>query len=455
MRYVKWDGARQPPPLRLIQSHNALLFYDRYHRPGGQRIGQHAPSPATPPRLPPSPLPALSQHPVQHLLTALIAGMAGAQPRAARAAAPRPAAAAAALVLVLLLAAAPRAAAGPRDPKGARISLRAKWPGTPLLHEAAEFLVRPPGGAASGQQAAVWRFSPQAARKHPMQPNWHPRDLLHKNNAHPQAEEDPELFWRWAEEWAPGGASAKAAAGATAPDQCWAHIAGAGGAHLSRPMSQLFAASLAARQYSPRLEMFRQLALASRAQLAAAGSPAAAACCWALLRGAAYTEPAPLEAALAAALTAGGQQADGAGGSAGAVYPFDHLYAPPDSAAPPLIATAPSTLPVELYAPLGSACGARLHAVLAAAVARSDAAAAAAAAAGTAAPPRLAYAWRPLLDAAACGSAGSGVHACVALGSEGPLVLPGYGVEMALKNMEYKAEDEGKKVGGRAVVGRG
>ena len=49
---------------------------------------------------------------------------------------------------------------------------------------------------------------------------------------------------------------------------------------------------------------------------------------------------------------------------------------------------------------------------------------------------RLAYAVRPLAlegcDAGACGDYGRG----------GPLQLAGYGVELALKNMEYKAMDE-------------
>ena len=49
---------------------------------------------------------------------------------------------------------------------------------------------------------------------------------------------------------------------------------------------------------------------------------------------------------------------------------------------------------------------------------------------------RLAYAVRPLAlegcDARACGDYGRG----------GPLQLAGYGVELALKNMEYKAMDE-------------
>lgn len=59
-----------------------------------------------------------------------------------RAAARRAAAAPPLLVLLLLLAMAGSAAAARPEPKGAKITLRAKWPGTPLLHEAAEFLVR-------------------------------------------------------------------------------------------------------------------------------------------------------------------------------------------------------------------------------------------------------------------------------------------------------------------------
>lgn len=239
------------------------------------------------------------------------------------------------------------------------------------------------------------------------------------------------------EEWAPGGAAA-AASGPT-PEQCWGGIQCAGAAHLSPAMGRLFGVSLAARQYSPRLEMFRQLAEASRAELAAAGSPAA--CCWALLGGRAYTEAALLEAALAAVLSTRAAQHEAKGGGAGAVYPFDHIYSPPGAAAPPLNITAPTTVPVELFAPLGSTCGAELHAVLAVAVTRSEAAAAASAEGS--APPRLAYAWRPVLHATACSQ---GVHACTSLGTQGPLVLPGYGVELALKNMEYSAQDDSKTV---------
>ncbi|EFN52002.1 hypothetical protein CHLNCDRAFT_59065 [Chlorella variabilis] len=301
--------------------------------------------------------------------------------------------AAVALLLLAALAGVPAARAARRETKGVKITVQAKWQATPLLHEAAEFL----------------------------------------------ADEVPALFWRFVEEWQRGS---EALGGAPSPQQCWAGIRQAAAAHLSPNMARLFSAALAARQYSPRLEMFRQLAWESVA--------AAPACCWALLGGAAYTEAAPLEAALAAALQAkAAALREGAGrgveGGAGAVYPFDHIYAAAASSAPPLNITAPATVPVELFAPIGSRCGAQLHAVLAAAAERADAAAAAAAA--PAAAPRLAYAWRPLLDAAACSAAGEGVvHPCTALGTEGRLVVPGYGVELALKNMEYNAQDDSKKV---------
>ena len=39
------------------------------------------------------------------------------------------------------------------ETKGAKISLHAAWPSTPLLHEAAEFLVRWPAAACSGANA--------------------------------------------------------------------------------------------------------------------------------------------------------------------------------------------------------------------------------------------------------------------------------------------------------------
>lgn len=57
--------------------------------------------------------------------------------------------------------------------------------------------------------------------------------------------------------------------------------------------------------------------------------------------------------------------------------------------------------------------------------------------------PKLAYAWRPLLPDGCTAGSGS----CSSLGTQGRLVVPGYGVELAIKNMEYNARDDSQKVG--------
>ena len=52
---------------------------------------------------------------------------------------------------------------------------------------------------------------------------------------------------------------------------------------------------------------------------------------------------------------------------------------------------------------------------------------------------KLAYAYRPVL-LASCND----IDACARLGQAPALQLPGYGVEMAIKNMEYSAMDDAK-----------
>ena len=64
-----------------------------------------------------------------------------------------------------------------------------------------------------------------------------------------------------------------------------------------------------------------------------------------------------------------------------------------------------------------------------------------AAARDTSRPAPLTYALRPVLLAACMGSA----HPCALVGADrGRLQLPGFGVEMAIKNMEYSALDDSK-----------
>lgn len=44
------------------------------------------------------------------------------------------------------------------------------------------------------------------------------------------------------------------------------------------------------------------------------------------------------------------------------------------------------------------------------------------------------------------------IHACAALGTEEQLVMPGYGVEAVLKNMEYSAMDDKSKADAAAAA---
>lgn len=57
--------------------------------------------------------------------------------------------------------------------------------------------------------------------------------------------------------------------------------------------------------------------------------------------------------------------------------------------------------------------------------------------------PEVVYALRPLL-LEGCGETQLGPGSCLFMGTGGLLNLPGFGVEMAIKNMEYSALDDSK-----------
>ena len=166
--------------------------------------------------------------------------------------------------------------------------------------------------------------------------------------------------------------------------------------------TQVLLASLALRKYSPRVELFRSL---EPVESAPKGS-----CCWVQLPGGRAVSSAPeLRAALA---TLSGAEADAA-----TVHPLDHVHPGSPAAARSAI----------LYAPLGAPCFPALHAALVEA-----------AAAGT-----VRYALRPVPPRPGCLSAG-----CASArygGADGPLLIGAFGVEMALKNTEYKAIDDSAK----------
>ncbi|KAL6776424.1 hypothetical protein ACKKBG_A21060 [Auxenochlorella protothecoides x Auxenochlorella symbiontica] len=166
------------------------------------------------------------------------------------------------------------------------------------------------------------------------------------------------------------------------------------------PSRRLLGVEVAARLHSPRAELFH----AAAARELGDASPSMP-CCWASVGGAPFLSLSALRAALAAPAT--GRASEGP-------RAFDHVHPGPPEGAPevPFVA---------LYAPLGNACGAAFHAELRAL-----------ASAG-----KITYAWRPLATVACAGDDSS---PCLHAGSS--LVLPGYGVELAIKNMEYNAADD-------------
>lgn len=210
--------------------------------------------------------------------------------------------------------------------KGVEVSLRAKWSPTPLIHEAAEFL----------------------------------------------ADEDAAIFFRFARSWNDSDP----------PQQCWAQIVAKAAPFLSPSMLDIFRMSLAIRQYSPRLEAFRQQAISYKA----IHNLPPATCCFAVVDGRAFADVEELKAAV--------------------VRPSSE---------------------VVLYAPIGSTCGAKFDEALGQVVSSGE------------------YLWRPVSCEEESGTSTS-LHHCANFGQgkdeTEKLSLYGYGVELAIKNVEYNARDE-------------
>ncbi|KAL4530836.1 hypothetical protein Ndes2526B_g09184 [Nannochloris sp. 'desiccata'] len=245
------------------------------------------------------------------------------------------------------------------SPKGVKISLAAKWPATPLLHEAAEFL----------------------------------------------ADESPELFWKFSRGW-----KAPTEQGAA---ECSTAITEQASCLLTPAMGEIFRVSLTARQYSPRLETFRQIATAN----GGAAVPSDA-CCWATVGNQMVTDSSKIDASVQEGLRTATH--------ASTLMPFDHMYSSRSGGGKAVNISDPNLLPVVLYGPVGSTCATEMDAILSAAAEKDS---------------RVVYAWRPVLSEA-CST--TEIDACGALGTKGTLNLHGYGVELAIKNMEYNARDDSK-----------
>lgn len=277
-----------------------------------------------------------------------------------------------------------------RGPKNVQVALRAKWSGTSLLLEAGELLSK------------EWKY----------------------------------LFWDFTEYWLL--AANEDFESYTAKD-CLKRIVNYGKSVLSEPLALVFEFSLTLRSASPRLVVYRQLAedslssfplvddsslnpvnedLSEQTDISKSkkNEPSVVGpnprvpngkCCWVDIGYSIFLDVIELQQWLQSPSTLTGdglQQPE--------LFEFDHIH--PDSSIGTPVAI--------LYGALGVGCFREFHIALVDAARQG----------------KVTYVVRPLLPSS-CESKGG---LCGHIGTRDPLNLGGYGVELALKNMEYKAMDD-------------
>ncbi|KAI8555132.1 hypothetical protein RHMOL_Rhmol05G0150600 [Rhododendron molle] len=274
-----------------------------------------------------------------------------------------------------------------RRPKNVQVALQAKWTGTPILLEAGELLSK------------EWKG----------------------------------LFWEFIEAWLHNEDDVSH----TAKD-CLRKIVKYGQSLLSEHLASLFEFSLTLRSASPRLVLYRQLAVESLSSfplyadvisnsvnggtekneiteskkvdpLLVGMNPRSRGgkCCWVDTGGALFFDVAELLTWLHIPKELSGdsfQQPE--------LYAFDHVHIDSSVGSPVAI----------LYGALGTECFRKFHDTLVAAVKEG----------------KVKYVVRPVLPSGCQSVSGH----CAVVGASDPVNLGGYGVELALKNMEYKAMDD-------------
>ncbi|CAI0375267.1 unnamed protein product, partial [Linum tenue] len=273
-----------------------------------------------------------------------------------------------------------------RRPKNVQVAVRAKWEGTPVLLEAGELLSK------------EWK----------------------------------DLYWEFIDVWdkiekdEPDTYSAK---------DCLKRIVNLGSSLLSDPLASLFEFSLTLRSASPRLQLYRQLAEESLASfppsddgtsadggavvetsemkksdpLLVGRNPSSPSgkCCWVDTGGRLFFDVSELQLWIRSNPASAGdsfQQPE--------LFDFDHIH---------FNSRAGSHVAI-LYGAIGTDCFKEFHTALVIAAKEGQ----------------VKYVVRPVLPS----GCESEVHHCVAVGARESLNLGGYGVELALKNMEYKAMDD-------------
>ncbi|KAI3827826.1 hypothetical protein L1987_01912 [Smallanthus sonchifolius] len=274
-------------------------------------------------------------------------------------------------------------------PKNVQVALRAKWPGTSLLLEAGELLSK------------EWK----------------------------------DLFWEFIEVWLDneGGNTVRY----TAKD-CLQKICNYGKSLVTGQLTSVFELSLTLRSSSPRLVLYQQLAEESLSSFPLSddintnfidggvsesneGKEAKKAdsllvgvnprspggkCCWVDTGGALFFDLPELQLWLC------NPHKDGDIFQQPELFEFDHVYFDSSIGSPIAI----------LYGALGTECFKEFHRTLVEAAKEG----------------KVKYVVRPVLPSGCESKSGH----CGAVGTRDPLNLGGYGVELALKNMEYKAMDD-------------
>lgn len=214
--------------------------------------------------------------------------------------------------------------------------------------------------------------------------SWEATSLLHEA-AEFFGQEDHKRYFEFTQLW-------RLSQGET----CWSRLQNVMKSMVSDQMYQMSLLALGSRQYSPRLETFRQLSGHGRD-----------ACCWAVVNdNVVVTDPKDIEESVVTSKNHEIIQG---------ILDIDHVYTPGRNV---------GNSTVALYGPIDTECSQRMHDAIVAVIEKHE---------------NITYIWRPIpLKTNVCGDLSS----CSSLGAIGNLTIPGYGVELAIKNMEYNARDD-------------
>ncbi|KAH0875645.1 hypothetical protein HID58_073007 [Brassica napus] len=217
------------------------------------------------------------------------------------------------------------------------------------------------------------------------------------------SKESKQLFWEFNEAWlgSDGDSDCKSAR------DCLLKISTQASALLAKPVASLFQFSLTLRSASPRVVLYRQLADESLSSFPHGDDPSASHCCWVDTGSSLFYDVADLLPWLASPPTAGGDAAQGP-----ELFDFDHVHFDSKAGTPVAV----------LYGAVGTGCFREFHLSLAQAAKEG----------------KVTYVVRPVLPS----GCESKTRSCGAIGARDNVSLAGYGVELALKNMEYKAMDD-------------